>query len=38
MTLGTYADDSAARGLYDRLAFRDEHRFTSGPLVQRGRW
>jgi ribosomal protein S18 acetylase RimI-like enzyme len=38
VTLGTYADNTRARGLYDTLGFRDEHRFTSGPLVQRGRW
>jgi ribosomal protein S18 acetylase RimI-like enzyme len=38
ITLGTYADNTRARGLYDALGFRDEHRFTSGPLVQRGRW
>lgn len=38
VTLGTYADNTPARGLYDALGFRDEHRFTSGPLVQRGRW
>lgn len=38
VTLGMYADNAAGRGLYDALGFRDEHRFTSGPLLQRGRW
>ena len=38
VTLGMYADNPAGRALYDALGFRDEHRFTSGPLVVRGRW
>ncbi len=36
--LGMYADNVAARGLYDALGFHDDHRFTSGPLQVRGRW
>lgn len=38
VTLGLYADNAAGRGLYDALGFHAEHRFSSGPLVQRGRW
>ena len=38
ITLGMYADNSAGRALYDALDFADEHRFTSGPLLVRGRW
>jgi GNAT superfamily N-acetyltransferase len=38
VTLGLYADNTAGRALYDALGFRDEHRFTSGPLLQRSRW
>ena len=38
VTLALYADNTAARALYDRLGFRDEHRFTSGPLLVRGQW
>jgi ribosomal protein S18 acetylase RimI-like enzyme len=38
VTLGLYADNAAGRGVYDALGFQDEHRFTSGPLQQRGRW
>lgn len=38
VTLGMYADNPEGRGLYDALGFRDEHPFTSGPLVVRGRW
>ena len=38
VTLGTYADNDAGRTVYDRLGFRDEHRFTSGPLLVRSRW
>jgi GNAT superfamily N-acetyltransferase len=38
VALGMYADNLAGRALYDALGFRDEHRFSSGPLVQRGRW
>jgi GNAT superfamily N-acetyltransferase len=38
VTLGLYADNAAARALYDTLGFADEHHFTSGRLVQRSRW
>ncbi|MDP9407681.1 MAG: GNAT family N-acetyltransferase, partial [Actinomycetota bacterium] len=38
VTLGMYADNPKGRALYDALGFRDEHPFTSGPLVVRGRW
>jgi GNAT superfamily N-acetyltransferase len=38
VTLGMYADNPEGRGLYDALGFRDDHPFTSGPLVVRGRW
>lgn len=38
VTLGMYAVNAAGRGVYDALGFRDEHRFTSGPLLVRGRW
>ena len=38
VTLGTYADNSTGRALYDALGWRDEHRFTSGPLQVRSRW
>jgi GNAT superfamily N-acetyltransferase len=38
VTLGMYADNALGRRLYDSLGFRDEHRFTSGRLVQRTRW
>ncbi|MCY7364445.1 MAG: GNAT family N-acetyltransferase, partial [Frankiaceae bacterium] len=38
VTLGMYASNDAGRGVYDALAFADEHRFTSGPLQVRGRW
>jgi ribosomal protein S18 acetylase RimI-like enzyme len=38
VTLGMYADNAAGRALYDTLGFHDDHRFTSGPLEQRGRW
>ena len=38
VTLGMYADNAAGRAMYDALGFRDEHRFTSGPLQVRGRW
>ena len=31
VTLGTYADNAAARAVYDALGFADDHRFTSGP-------
>ena len=37
VTLGMYADNGPGRALYDVLGFRTR-RFTSGPLVQRGRW
>ena len=38
VTLGMYADNPEGRALYDALGFRDDHPFTSGPLVVRGRW
>ena len=38
VTLGMYADNVAGRALYDGLGYADDHRFTSGPLVVRGRW
>ena len=38
VTLGLYADNTAARAMYDALGFADDHRFTSGRLVQRTRW
>lgn len=38
VTLGLYADNAAARALYDALGFADDHRFTSGRLLQRARW
>ncbi len=38
VTLGMYADNDAARAVYDRLGWRDDHRFTSGPLQVRSRW
>jgi ribosomal protein S18 acetylase RimI-like enzyme len=38
VTLGMYADNGYGRTMYDRLGFADEHRFTSGPLLVRGRW
>lgn len=38
VTLGMYADNAAGRALYDSLGFVDDHRFTSGPLLVRGRW
>lgn len=38
VTLGMYAHNTAGRAVYDALGFRDEHRFTSGPLLVRGRW
>ena len=37
VTLGMYAGNGAARALYDAMGFATR-RFTSGPLVQRGRW
>jgi ribosomal protein S18 acetylase RimI-like enzyme len=37
VTLGMYADNAEGRALYDALGFRDDHPFTSGPLVVRGR-
>lgn len=33
VSLGVYADNAAARRVYDRLGFTDEHHFTSGALV-----
>ena len=38
VTLGMYAKNTAGRALYDGLSFRDDHRFTSGPLRVRSRW
>ena len=38
VTLGMYADNAVGRAVYDALGFADEHRFTSGPLLVRGRW
>jgi GNAT superfamily N-acetyltransferase len=38
VTLGMYADNDPGRAMYDALEFRDEHRFTSGPLEVRSRW
>ena len=38
VTLGMYADNAYGRAMYDRLGFADNHRFTSGPLLVRGRW
>ncbi len=38
VTLGMYADNAAGKALYDALGFVDEHRFSSGPLLVRGRW
>ena len=38
VTLGMYAWNSAGRALYDALGYADDHRFTSGPLLVRGRW
>lgn len=38
VTLGMYAWNTAGRALYDALGYADAHRFTSGPLLVRGRW
>ena len=38
VTLGMYAVNSTGRALYDGLGYADDHRFTSGPLLVRGRW
>jgi len=38
VTLGMYADNTAGRAMYDGLGYRDEHPFTSGPLLVRSRW
>ncbi|GAC1445032.1 MAG: hypothetical protein NVS3B26_10740 [Mycobacteriales bacterium] len=38
VTLGMYADNGYGRAVYDSLGFADTHRFTSGPLLIRGRW
>jgi ribosomal protein S18 acetylase RimI-like enzyme len=38
VTLGMYADNTHGRRMYDELGFADTHRFTSGPLLVRGRW
>ena len=38
VTLGMYAANAAGRAVYDALGFVDDHRFTSGPLLVRGRW
>lgn len=37
LTLGMHADNGPGRALFDALGFHTR-RFTSGPLVQRGRW
>jgi ribosomal protein S18 acetylase RimI-like enzyme len=38
VALGMYADNTVGRALYDALGFADDSRFTSGPLLVRGRW
>jgi ribosomal protein S18 acetylase RimI-like enzyme len=38
VTLGLYADNRLGAAMYDALGYADEHRFTSGPLLVRGRW
>ena len=38
VTLGMYAGNTAGKALYDRLAMKDEHHFTSGTLRIRSRW
>jgi ribosomal protein S18 acetylase RimI-like enzyme len=38
VTLGMYADNAYGRAMYDRLGFADDHHFTSGALLVRGRW
>jgi GNAT superfamily N-acetyltransferase len=38
VTLGMYATNTHGRAMYDGLGFADAHRFTSGPLLVRGRW
>lgn len=38
VTLGMYAHNEAGRALYRSLGFVDDHRYTSGPLLVRGRW
>jgi ribosomal protein S18 acetylase RimI-like enzyme len=38
VTLGMYADNAYGRAMYDRLGFADDHHFTSGKLLVRGRW
>ena len=38
VTLGMYAVNAVGRAMYDALGYADEHRFTSGPLLVRGRW
>jgi ribosomal protein S18 acetylase RimI-like enzyme len=38
VSLGMYADNAYGRAMYDALGFADDHRFTSGPLLVRGRW
>lgn len=38
VTLGMYADNTYGRAMYDELGFADDHRFTSGSLLVRGRW
>jgi ribosomal protein S18 acetylase RimI-like enzyme len=38
VTLGMYADNDYGRAMYDRLGFADDHHFTSGKLLVRGRW
>ena len=38
VTLGMYAVNDVGRRMYDALGYADDHRFTSGPLLVRGRW
>lgn len=38
VTLGMYAHNDVGRRTYDALGFVDDHRYTSGPLLVRGRW
>lgn len=38
VTLGMYAHNTVGRRLYRALGYVDDHLFTSGPLLVRGRW